>query len=148
MDYEFDSEIKVLEGKMKWRVVYFPYSAKEAFDTGGRVPVQITVDGHAFEHTLLPSRNGHYWVYNELIRRAVKKETGDSLHVVLRRCEEARTVIVPDYIARKLTEGGILDRFLNQPDYIKREQIQHIEVAKKEETRQNRLLALLDKLKD
>lgn len=25
MVYEIDSEIKLLEGKMKWRVVYFPY---------------------------------------------------------------------------------------------------------------------------
>ena len=73
MKFEFDSEIKRLEGKIKWCVFYFPYSAVEAFGMKGNIPVQITVDGHPFEHTLLPSRNGHYLVYNEFIKRAVGK---------------------------------------------------------------------------
>ncbi|HOV69236.1 MAG TPA: DUF1905 domain-containing protein [Clostridia bacterium] len=69
MKYEFDSQIKQLEGKIKWSVFYFPYSAAEAEEFGfkGNIPVFITVDGHSFEHTLLPSKNGHYLVYNEFI---------------------------------------------------------------------------------
>lgn len=106
MVYEFDSEIKMLEGKIKWKVVYFPYSVKELFNTNGKVSVEISVDGHKFDHTLLPSKNGHYLVYNEFIRRAVQKEPGE------------------------------------------REQINYIELAKKEETKNNRILALINKLKD
>ncbi|MEO3944817.1 YdeI/OmpD-associated family protein [Gorillibacterium sp. CAU 1737] len=148
MVYEFDAEIKMLEGKMRWKVVYFPYSAKEVFHTNGRVPVQIVVDGHEFDHTLLPSKNGHYLVYNEFIRRAVPKELGDQLHVVLRKSEEQRTVELPDSIAQILEEHEILNVFQSQPDYIKREQINHIELAKKDETKNNRILALIRKLKD
>lgn len=148
MVYEFDSEIKMLEGKMKWKVVYFPYSASEAFGTNGKVPVQISVDGHEFDHTLLPSKNGHYLVYNEFIRRAVHKELGDNLHVMLKKCEEERNVVVPEYIASLLEGHQVLGIFLNQPDYIKREQINHIELAKKEETKNNRILALTNKLKE
>ncbi|MBY9079332.1 YdeI/OmpD-associated family protein [Paenibacillus sp. CGMCC 1.18879] len=148
MVYEFDSEIKMLEGKMKWKVVYFPYSVKEIFSTNGKVPVQIIADGHEFEHTLLPSKNGHYFVYNEFIRRAVHKELGDILHVILKKVEENRTIVVPDYITQKLEDHHILDTFLIQPDYIKREQINYIEIAKKEETKNNRILALINKLKD
>ncbi|WP_040949015.1 YdeI/OmpD-associated family protein [Gorillibacterium massiliense] len=148
MVYEFDSEIKMLEGKMKWKVVYFPYSVRETFNTNGKVSVQITVDGHEFEHTLLPSKNGHYFVYNEFIRRDVHKELGDKLHVILKKCEENRTIVLPDYISKNLAEQHILDTFLNQPDYMKREQINYIEIAKKEETKSNRILALINKLKD
>jgi len=36
--------------------------------------------------------------------------------------------------------------FLKQPDYIKREHINHIEIAKKEETKTNRLDALIKRL--
>ncbi|WP_235775332.1 DUF1905 domain-containing protein, partial [Paenibacillus sinensis] len=79
---------------MKWKVVYFPYSVKEIFSTNGKVPVQIIADGHEFEHTLLPSKNGHYFVYNEFIRRAVHKELGDILHVILKKVEENRTIVV------------------------------------------------------
>ncbi|NUU61604.1 DUF1905 domain-containing protein [Paenibacillus agri] len=148
MDYEFDSEIKLLDGKMKWKVVYFPYSVSEIFNTNGKVPVQIFVDGHEFDHTLLPSKNGHYFVYNEFIRRAVQKELGDRLHVRLKKCEGNRELVVPDYITKHLEEHHILNTFLKQPDYIKREQINYIELAKKEETKNNRILALINKLKD
>ncbi|MEI2399680.1 YdeI/OmpD-associated family protein [Paenibacillus phytohabitans] len=148
MEYEFDSEIKMLEGKMKWKVVYFPYAVKEIFDTNGKVPVQITVDGHRFEHTLLPSKNGHYFVYNEFIRRAVLKKPGDKLHVILTKDEESRNIVVPDYITRNLEDHDMLNPFLDQPDYLKREQIHYIELAKKEETKINRILALINTLKD
>ncbi|MEK5028223.1 YdeI/OmpD-associated family protein [Paenibacillus sp. FSL M7-1046] len=148
MVYEFDSEIKMLEGKMKWKVVYFPYSVREVFNTNGKVSVQITVDGHEFDHTLLPSKNGHYFVYNEFIRRAVHKELGDKLHVVLKKCEENRNIVLPDYISKSLEDHHILNTFLTQPDYIKREQINYIEIAKKEETKTNRVIALINKLQD
>lgn len=148
MVYEFDSEIKLLDGKMKWKVVYFPYSVSEVFNTNGKVSVQIFVDGHEFDHTLLPSKNGHYFVYNEFIRRAVQKELGDRVHIIVKKCEENRKIVVPDYITKKLEEHHILNTFLKQPDYIKREQINYIELAKKEETKNNRILALIHKLKD
>jgi hypothetical protein len=145
--YEFDGEIKLLEGKMKWNVIYFPYSVKDIFNTNGNVPVIITVDGYEFEHTLLPSRNGHYLVYNEFIRRAVQKEPGDSVHITLQKLEGKRDVVIPDYILEVLSKANALTEFQNQPDYIKREQINFIKLAKKEETRNNRLSALVDKIK-
>ncbi|WP_310828767.1 YdeI/OmpD-associated family protein [Paenibacillus pedocola] len=147
MVYEFDSEIKMLEGKMKWKVVYFPYSVKEIFNTNGRVTIQIIVDGHEFDHTLLPSKNGHYFVYNEFIRRAVHKELGDKVHVILKQSENNRNIVLPDYLTRNLEDHHILNTFLNQPDYLKREQINYIEIAKKEETKNNRIVALMNKLK-
>ncbi|ETT48208.1 MULTISPECIES: YdeI/OmpD-associated family protein [unclassified Paenibacillus] len=146
MVYEFEGEIKLLEGKMKWKVVYFPYSVQEAFHTNSRIPVHIDVGGHEFEHTLLPSRNGHYFVYNEFIRRAVRKELGDMLHVTLTQSVEPRAIVVPAYIKEVLEEHQMLSTFLDQPDYLKREQINYIELAKKEETRSNRSLALAQKL--
>ncbi|MNO15557.1 hypothetical protein D3C76_52230 [compost metagenome] len=45
-------------------------------------------------------------------------------------------------------EHHVLNTFLEQPDYIKREQINYIELAKKEETKNRRILTLIDKLKD
>jgi hypothetical protein len=147
MGYEFDGEIRLLEGKIKWNVIYFPYSVKNIFNTNGNVPVIITVDGHEFEHTLLPSRNGHYLVYNEFIRRVLQKKLGDSVHIILKKYEGKREIEIPDYIIQVLNESGILNDFLNQPNYIKREQINFIELAKKEETKNNRLSALVDKIK-
>ena len=146
MRYEFDSEIKQLEGKIKWSVFFFPYSALEHFGSKGNIPVCITVDGHVFDHMLLPSKNGHYLVYNEFIKRAVGKSLGDVVHVTLEKDTKKREVIIPDYIENALKSNGLIDVFSAQPDYIKREQINHIEISKKEETKTNRLNALIKRM--
>ena len=148
MRFEFDSEIKRLEGKIKWNVIYFPYSTSEHFGSKGNIPVCITVDGHQFDHTLLPSKNGHYLVYNEFIRRAAGKGPGDFVHVVLEKDTKKREVIIPGYIEEALKDADVLELFLKQPDYIKREQINHIELAKKEETKVNRIDALIKRLSE
>ena len=125
---------------------YFPYSALEAFGSKGNIPVLITVDGHDFEHTLLPSRNGHYMVYNTFIKRAVGKEIGDTVHVTLEKDTKERKYVVPSHIEKILKDKGVLERFSEQPDYLKREQVNYIEIAKKEETRENRLRKLIAQL--
>ncbi len=90
--------------------------------------------------------DGHYFVYNEVIRRAVGKELGDSVQVVLKENKEIRQVVLPAYIEEGLESRQVLEAFLNQPDYLKREQIQFIELAKKEETQFNRIAALCGRL--
>ena len=147
MKYEFDAEIKRLEGKIQWSVFYFPESAVECFGSKGNIPVKITVDGHPFDHTLLSSRNGHYLVYNEFIRRAVGKDMGDILHVTLEKDDQPRIFIVPPYLETVLRDGSVLDAFLKQPDYLKREQVNKIELAKKEETKTNRIQKLIEEFK-
>jgi len=146
MRFEFDSEIKQLEGKIKWHVFYFPYPALDHFGSNGNIPVRVTVDGHEFEHTLLPSKHGHYLVYNEFIKRAVGKKPGDSLHVTLEKDTKKREFITPAYVIDALRAADVLEPFLKQPDYLKREQVNHVELAKKEETRTNRLNALAKRL--
>ena len=143
MLFEFDSEITRLEGKIKWNVFYFPYSAQEHFGSKGNIPVCVTVDGHEFDHMLQPSKNGHYLVYNEFIKRAVGKNPGDSVHVTLEKDTKKREVLIPAYIETPLKDAGLLETFLKQPDYLKREQINHIEIAKKDETKTNRIAALI-----
>lgn len=146
MKYEFDAQIKRLEGKIQWSVFYFPESAEVCFGTKGNIPVKITVDGHPFDHTLLGSQNGHYLVYNEFIRRAVGKEIGDSVHVTLEKDEQPRIFKIPSYLETIFDESGVLEAFLKQPDYLKREQIKKIELAKKEETKTNRIQKLIAEL--
>jgi len=146
MQFEFDSEIMRFEGKIKWSVLYFPYSALEHFGSKGNIPVCITVDGHVFDHTLLASKNGHYLVYNEFIKRAVGKELGDSVHVTLEKDTKKRVFVTPAYLEDALKEAGVLELFLKQPDYLKREQVNYIEIAKKEETKISRINAVVKRM--
>ncbi len=108
------------------------------------------MDGHSYEHTLLPSRNGHYLVYNQFIRQAIGKDIGDTVHVTLEKDTKERKYVVPPHIEKAFKERGVLEKYLKQPDYLKREQVNFIEYAKKEETKQNRLnklVAMLEGLK-
>lgn len=148
MQFEFTSEIKQLEGKIKWSVFYFPYSVQEHFGSKGNVPVRVTVDGHPFDHMLLPSKNGHYMVYNEFIRRAVGKELGDSVYVTLEKDDRKREIIIPEDIQSRFKDSGVLEAFERQPDYIRREQLNHIATSKKEETRTNRIEKLIGQLRE
>ena len=146
MGFTFESEITKLEGKIKWSVFYFPYPAPEHFGTNGNIPVCITVDGHPFDHTLLPSKKGHYLVYNEFIKRVVGKNLGDVVSVTLEKDTKKREFAAPAYIEEALKSAGVWEKLLAQPDYFKRELVNHIELAKKEETKINRLNALIKRL--
>jgi hypothetical protein len=148
MQFEFDCEIKQLEGKIKWNVFYFPYSTMEHFGSKGNIPVSITVDGHEFDHMLLPSKNGHYLVYNEFIKRAAGKKIGESVHVTLKQDLRKREFAIPVYIKKYLEDAGVAEIFYKQPDYSKREQVNFIELAKKEETKTSRINALIGRLQD
>ena len=148
MKFEFHSEIMKLEGKIRWSVMYFPYSASEKFGLKGNIPVCITADGHKFDHMLLPSKNGHYLVYNEFIKRAVGKDIGESVHITLEKDIKKRVLVIPDYIESALKNSDVLELFLKQPDYLKREQINYIEISKKEETKVNRVNTLIKRLCD
>jgi len=118
----------------------------ECVGSKGNIPVKITVGGHPFDHTLLGSRNGHYLVYNEFIRRAVGKNMGDIVHATLEKDEQPRIIAVPTYLETVLKDGGVLDAFLKQPDYLKREQVNKIELAKREEARINRIQKLVNEV--
>lgn len=146
MIYKFDAQIKRLEGKIQWNVLYFPESAIECFGSKGNIPVKITVDGHSFLHTLLPSRNGHYLVYNEFIYHAVGKRPGDMVHVTLEKDDQPRVFTIPSYLETAFENAGVLEAFQKQPDYLKREQVNKIELAKKEETKSNRIQKLIKEL--
>jgi hypothetical protein len=146
MGYDFAAEIKRLEGKIQWNVIYFPHPAQDHFGTNGRVNVKAVVDGHEFESMLLPSRNGHYLVYNAAMKKTVRKELGDTVQVMIEKSVEKRELVVPDYIATALSENAALEKFQAMPTYIKREEINKIESAKRDETRSKRLEALIAKL--
>jgi uncharacterized protein YdeI (YjbR/CyaY-like superfamily) len=85
-------------------------------------------------------------VYNEFIRRAVGKEMGDSLHVTLEKDDQPRVFTVPAELETILREAGVLEAFSKQPDYAKREQVNKILLAKKEETKTSRIQKLIEEL--
>lgn len=147
MSKEFNAILQKLEGKMDWTVFYIPFSVEEEYGTKSRFNVQAIIDGHPFSGTLLPSKNGHYMVYNKAIKLVCKKEIGDSIHVVLRPDIQERILNIHDNILEVIKGNPIANSKFNElPYFIKREEINKIEEAKKEETKIRRLEKLIKKL--
>lgn len=129
--FKFEGEIKQLEGKIKWSVIYFPFPTLEVFGSKGNIPVNIIIDGHSFKHTLLPSRNGHYLVYNEFIKRMVGKDIGDIVSISLEKATAEIEFIIPEYIKKELESNGVLDTYLKQPNYLKKNKLIILRLQKK-----------------
>jgi len=147
MNNEFNTELVKLEGRLHWTVFYVPFSAKDVFGTSGRVYVKVNIDGYPFEGILLPSKNGHYMVFNKDIQYVCHKKLGDTIHVEIEKNDDIKTLMIPDIIIQKMKDDSLLLQAFNAlPHYIKKEEINTIMSAKQEETRLNRLDDLIKKL--
>ncbi len=144
---EFDATIVRLPGKIAWPVFYIPDSFAEALGTKNRINVLAVVDGAEFRGTLLPSSNGHYLVYSQAIRKHCGKEIGESLCVSLEVDDQPRELELPEDVVAALdgTEAA-MEKFVLLPYYIRRDEINKINDAKTQPTREKRVKALLDRL--
>lgn len=147
MIYEFNAKLEKLEGKMKWTVFYIPFSVKEVFGSNGRVYVNTYIDNFQFEGILLPSKKGHYMVFNKDMQKLINKKLGDTIHVKIEKNEDIKVLIIPDIIIQKLKQNpALLSAFNKLSHYEKKAEIDKIMSAKKEETRIKRLDILIKKL--
>lgn len=121
--------------------VEFPYDVEEEFGTRGQVKVAVTFDGHPYRGSLATmGRDRHCLGVTKKVREAIGKNPGDIVQVVLRRDEEPRTVVVPDALQQWLDEHPDAEVFFNELAYTyRKEYVQWITGAKREETRARRL---------
>ncbi len=148
MPCEFDAELKRLEGKMVWPVLYAPAEWVQGQGISGRRNVRAVVDGREFLGTLLPSRNGHYLVYNREMKEHCQKELGETLHVIMETDDRPRTVELPEEVRIALEcNQELLSKYQALPYYIQREEINKITSAKTVATRERRISELIQKLK-
>lgn len=147
MIYEFEAKLERLEGKLKWTIFYIPFSVKEEFGTSGRLYVNTYIDGFQFEGILLPSKKGHYMVFNKDMQRVINKKVDDTIHVKLEKNMDIKVLTIPDIIFQKLKQNPeLLTAFNNLPHFEKKAEIDKIMSAKKEETKIKRLDNFIKKL--
>jgi len=144
---EFNATIVRLPGKIAWPVFYIPVEFSDAVGTKGRVNVRLVVDGAEFSGTLLPSKQGHYHVYNQAMRAHCGKELGGTVHVVLEIDRQPRELEIPqDVDAAFAGCAAVREKFAALPYYIRREEVNKITSAKTSQTREKRIATLLEKL--
>ncbi len=129
--------------------VSFPFDVQKLFGTRGIVKVKATFDGHPYRGILSNMGQSHHVILvRKDVREAIGKRVGETVEVTIQMDTEERIVEIPDDLEKLLARNKSARTFFLSLSYTNRkEYVQWITSAKRSETRQNRLLLTLEKLK-
>jgi hypothetical protein len=117
-----------------------PFDVEKMFGTRGRVPVRGTLNGAPFRGSLFPMGGCHFMVVNRHLRAAAGVSGGETVPVQMERDTEERVITPPADLARALKANKEAQATWDKLSYThRREHVEHLEDAKKPETRQRRL---------
>jgi hypothetical protein len=120
--------------------VSIDFDVEQAFGRRGRVPVRGTLNGAPFRGSLFPMGGCHFMVVNRHLREAAGVSGGETVPVVMERDDEPRVIEPPADFARALKSNEEARATWDKLSYThRREHVEHIEEAKKPETRQRRI---------
>jgi hypothetical protein len=135
---EFDGIIQA--GGGGGAAVALPPDAVEVFATRSRFPVKATFNGEPYRGSTMPVGDGTFCLgITKAIRAAAGVDIGDRVHVVVEGDDEVRTVDVPLDLAGALKKAGLAERFAGLAFSHRREYVQWIVAAKREQTRAARI---------
>jgi hypothetical protein len=124
-----------------------PFDAAVVFQRKGRVPVKGTINGFPFRSSLMNMGDGHMMVINAQMREGAYCKAGDTVAVLMELDGDKRTVEVPAYLKKiivgdpKAKEHWCKLSFTHQKEYVR-----EIEGAKRPETREKRIAAMMNAL--
>ncbi len=125
-----------------------PFDVVSVFGRKGRVPVRGIINGVPFRSSLMNMGGGHMMGVNAELRAAAKCKAGDTVDVVMELDEDKRSVVLPTYLKKivsgdpKAAEFWPKLSFTHQKEYVR-----EIESAKKPETREKRMAAMMEALR-
>ena len=145
--YKFKSEI-ISYGNGAY--VLFPYDVKKEFGTSGQVQVKTYFDGYEYRGSLMPMGiKNHILLINKEIRKSIKKNIGDFVEVILHQDLEPREVEIPKDFQSGLNNNKIAKEIFDKFAYTHRkEYVRWIEEAKKEETREKRIIKAIEMISE
>ncbi len=125
-----------------------PFEVEEAF--GSKRPrIKATIGGVPYRGTLVRMGSPrHMLLILKSIRQLIGKTVGDEITVTVEPDVEPRRVEIPQDLRKELKKDGAARAFFDQLAYTHRkEYVQWIEEARKEETRRRRIVKTLEMLK-
>ena len=118
-----------------------PFDVEKTFGSRGRVPVRGTLNGAPYRSSVF--RMGgecHFMVVNRRMRAASGVKGGETVPVTMERDDEPRVIEPPADFARALKGNKDAQATWGKLSYThQREHVQHVEDAKKPETRERRI---------
>ena len=125
-----------------------PFDVVAVFDRKGRVPVKGTINGFPFRSSLMNMGDGHMMVVNAQLRTGAQCKAGDTVTVLMAVDEDERTVEVPRYLNKIITGDPKTRKFWSKLSFThQKEYVREIRDAKRPETREKRIAAMMDALR-
>jgi len=125
-----------------------PFDVVEVFQRKGRVPVKGAIDGFPFRSSLMNMGDGHIMVVNAQLRTGAKCKAGDTVTVLMELDEDKRTVEVPAGLKKVIDRDPRAREFWPKLSFThQKEYVREIEGAKRPETREKRIAAMMDALR-
>lgn len=125
-----------------------PFDVVEVFHTRARVPVKGTINGFPFRSSLMNMGDGHMMAVNAQLRSGANCKGGDTVSVVMELDQDERKVEVPAPLKKiiasdpKTKESWSKLSFTHQKEWMRA-----IEDAKRPETREKRIAAMMEALR-
>ncbi|MBL7801127.1 MAG: DUF1905 domain-containing protein [Chitinophagales bacterium] len=143
----FKAKIETTEGGGAF--VYFPYDVQKEFGIKGRVPVKATFDGVAYTGSMVKYGDPrHMLLVLKPIRAQIGKTGGDEVEVTVQHDVDERTIVMPKDFTDALKAEKLLTSFEQMSFTHRKEYITWIESAKKQATRESRIVKALEMLKE
>lgn len=142
----FKAKIETTEGGGAF--VYFPYDVQKEFGIKGRVPVKATFDGVAYTGSMVKYGDPrHMLLVLKSIRAQIGKTGGDEVEVTVQHDVDGRSIVIPKDFTDAMKAANLLISFEQMSFTHRKEYITWIESAKKQATRESRIVKALEMLK-
>ncbi len=126
-----------------------PFDVVEVFQRKGRVPVKGTINGFPFRSSLMNMGEGHMMVVNADLRAGAKCKAGDTVSVLMELDDEVRKIELPAHLKKLIaTDPKAKEAWEKLSFTHQKEHVRAIEDAKRPETREKRIAAMLDMLRN
>ncbi len=144
----FNAKIEKPDNGQDSAWINIPFSVEEVYGTKGRVKVKATFDGIPYRGSIANMGTGcHIVGVLKSIRKEINKSHGDIVAVTLELDKEERIVEIPTDLQKALAMSKVASELFDTLSFTnKKEYVEWITSAKKEETRTKRLAATIEKL--
>ncbi len=118
-----------------------PFDVEKTFGSRGRVPVRGTLNGAPYRGSAFRMGGDcHFMVVNRKLRAASGVSGGETVPVTMERDDAPRVITPPDDFARALKANDDARAVWDKLSFThQREHVEHVEEAKRPETRQRRI---------
>lgn len=140
---EFDAYLEPTGPNVNWCFLAAPFDVRAVFGTKARVAVRGTINGFAFRSSFSPMGGRHLLCINKAMQHAAGVRPGATAHFFVERDDAPRVVDVPPMIAKTLRRDPETRAIFEKLSFThKKEYVEWIMSAKKDETRKARLAKL------